>query len=196
MTVVGDGPHRAALERRFEGLGAHFIGYLKGKDLASAYASADAFVYASETETMGNVVLEAMACGCPVIVPRAGGIPSLLSHGTGGFLYTPGNVSDAVQCTRAVLGDPVERDRLGREARQTMEGRDWDRSIGRVRQAYTRAIEEHRIAPAVPTWRTPIARGALLALVSAFQAMSTAAQFLRPRVDHGPAAASSGLLSS
>jgi len=195
LAVVGDGPHRAALERRFQGLDAHFIGYLKGKDLASAYASADAFVYASETETMGNVVLEAMACGCPVIVPRAGGIPSLLSHGSGGFLYTPGDVSDAVQCMRAVIDDAAQRDRLGREARQTMEGRDWDRSIGQVRKAYTRAIEEHRIAPAQPTWRAPIARGTLFALVSAFRIMSKIAQ-LRPPLDHGPAAAvSSGPLS-
>ena len=61
LAVVGDGPQRAELERRFAGLNAHFIGYLKGAELASAYASADAFVYASETETMGNVVLEAMA---------------------------------------------------------------------------------------------------------------------------------------
>src|SRR5260370_38033884 len=87
LAIVGDGPHRPALERRFDGADAHFIGYLKGEELATAYASADAFVYASETETMGNVVLEAMAAGCPVVVPMAGGIPSLVAHGKTGFLY-------------------------------------------------------------------------------------------------------------
>src|SRR5262245_50937055 len=56
LAVVGDGPHRGELERRFAGKNAHFVGYLKGARLAEAYASADAFVYASETETMGNVV--------------------------------------------------------------------------------------------------------------------------------------------
>src|SRR5207253_4845654 len=64
LAIVGDGPARADLERRFQGTDARFVGYLKGEQLAAAYASADAFIYASETETMGNVVLEAMACGC------------------------------------------------------------------------------------------------------------------------------------
>src|SRR5262245_37830097 len=54
LAIVGDGPARRDLEHRFEGVDARFIGYLKGEQLASAYASADAFVYASETETMGN----------------------------------------------------------------------------------------------------------------------------------------------
>src|SRR5262249_24326523 len=81
LAIVGDGPHRGPLERRFVGNNAHFLGYLKGNDLAAAYASADAFVYASETETMGNVVLEAMASGCAVVAPRAGGIPSLVDSG-------------------------------------------------------------------------------------------------------------------
>src|SRR5262249_41320751 len=74
LAIVGDGPHRAALERRFCGTRTNFVGYLAGQELAEAYASADAFVYASETETMGNVVLEAMASGLGVVAPRAGGI--------------------------------------------------------------------------------------------------------------------------
>src|SRR5262245_10865129 len=85
LAVVGDGPRRAELERQFAGRDAHFLGYLKGEELAAAYASADVFVYASETETMGNVVLEAMACGCPVVAAQAGGVPSLVSHGRTGF---------------------------------------------------------------------------------------------------------------
>ena len=62
LAVVGDGPQRADLERRFAGRNARFVGYLRGEELAAAYASADAFIYASETETLGNVILEAMAC--------------------------------------------------------------------------------------------------------------------------------------
>ncbi len=69
LAVVGDGPQRSELEERFAGLNTRFMGYLVGDDLAKAYASADAFVYASETETMGNVVLEAMASGIPVMAP-------------------------------------------------------------------------------------------------------------------------------
>src|SRR5262249_54829294 len=69
LAVIGDGPHRAALERRFRGTRTNFVGYLDRRELAEAYASADAFVYASETETMGNVVLEAMSSGLGVVAP-------------------------------------------------------------------------------------------------------------------------------
>ncbi len=136
LAVVGDGPDRPALERRFAGLDARFIGYLKGEELASAYASADAFLYASETETMGNVVLEAMACGTAVVAPHAGGIPNLLQHGETGFLYTPRDRKDAVQHTRALLDDVCLRGKMGQAARQAIEKRGWEQSIGRVRQVY------------------------------------------------------------
>jgi glycosyltransferase involved in cell wall biosynthesis len=141
MAVVGDGPQRAELERRFADLDVRFVGYLKGEELAAAYASADAFLYASETETMGNVVLEAMASGLPVIAPRAGGIPSLVDHDRTGLLYSPRDVDEAAQLTRDVITDPVLRSRLGRAARATVEGWDWKHSVGRVREFYREAIE-------------------------------------------------------
>src|SRR5262249_58545562 len=133
LAVVGDGPQRAELERRFEGLDVRFQGYLRGEELAAAYASADAFVYASETETMGNVVLEAMACGCPVVAPHAGCVPSLMAHGQTGFLYRPRDLQDAVRCTRTLLGDEGLRSRVGQAARTAIEGRNWEQSVGRGR---------------------------------------------------------------
>ena len=90
LAIVGDGPGRPALERRFAGLNVRFVGYMTGEELATAYASADAFVYASETETMGNVILEAMACGLPVVAAAAGGVPSLIEDGVTGHLFPPG----------------------------------------------------------------------------------------------------------
>ena len=114
LAVVGDGPERPALEARFAGTDTHFVGYLKGEELAAAYASADAFVYASETETMGNVVLEAMACGCPVVAPSAGGIPSLVAHGETGLLYTPRDLEEAVRHTALLGDDPGRRGWPGR----------------------------------------------------------------------------------
>ena len=140
LAVVGDGPERAALEHRFAGTDSQFLGYLKGEELAAAYASADAFVYASETETMGNVVLEAMACGCPVVAPSAGGIPNLVSHGTTGFLYQPRDLQSAVQLTKSLLADDNLRTRVGQPARQAIEERNWEQSVGRVREVYADAI--------------------------------------------------------
>jgi glycosyltransferase involved in cell wall biosynthesis len=170
LAIVGDGPQRAELERRFAGKNAHFIGYLKGEQLAAAYASADAFVYASETETMGNVILEAMACGCPVVAPRAGGIPSLVAHGETGLLFRPGDLEDAVGLTREVLGDEGLRSRLGQAGYEATRGCDWGNSVERVRELYQESIEAYKHAPVRRTWNQRAAAAVTLGLVSAFRA--------------------------
>jgi glycosyltransferase involved in cell wall biosynthesis len=171
LAVVGDGPDRPALERRFHGTDTRFVGYLKGEELASAYASADAFVYASETETMGNVVLEAMACGRAVVVPDAGGIPNLLSHGSTGFLYRPRDLDSAVELTRAVLTNEVLRNTVGQAARQAIEVRNWEQSVGRVREVYAEAVRSERKPALRWTWRERVAQATVTALVSAFRSV-------------------------
>jgi glycosyltransferase involved in cell wall biosynthesis len=168
LAIVGDGPHRAALEARFAGLDVQFLGYLKGGDLAAAYASADAFVYASETETMGNVVLEAMACGCPVVAPRAGGIPSLVTHEETGLLYAPGAVDEAVRLTqRALAADDAGTQRC-RAARQWAEARAWSDAVGHVRAVYQEAIAQvqRKHLGARPRWVAPTV---MTGLVTAFR---------------------------
>jgi glycosyltransferase involved in cell wall biosynthesis len=172
LAIVGDGPLRSELERRFQDCDARFIGYLRGEELAAAYASADAFVYASETETMGNVVLEAMACGCPVVAPRAGGIPNLVDHENTGFLFSPGEAEDARHWTRKVLGDDLLRKRISQAARQAIEDRNWEQSIGRVRQAYQQARAETRSGPGPTTWSESTARMLTNTLVSMFRSVA------------------------
>jgi glycosyltransferase involved in cell wall biosynthesis len=172
LAVVGDGPQRAELERRFEGRNANFIGYLKGEELAAAYASADVFVYASETETMGNVILEAMACGCAVVAPRAGGIPSLVSHGETAMLYTPGSLQEAILATQTLLSDADFRTRMQQAARATVEGWDWENSIDSVRNVYRQAIENYHPVPVQVTWNQGLARMFVSSLVFAFRSVS------------------------
>jgi len=171
LAIVGDGPERAALECRFEGTNSRFLGYLRGEELASAYASADAFVYASETETMGNVVLEAMASGLGVVAPNAGGIPNLLSHGTTGFLYRPRDLQGALQFTRELLADHELRSRVGQAARQAIEERNWEQSVDRVREMYAEAVRSERSPDWRWTWRDRIAQATITALVSAFRSV-------------------------
>ena len=72
--------------------------------------------------------------------PDAGGIPNLVSHGVSGLLHAPRDLAGAVGCTRALLDDPALRARLGQAARQTVEERNWQQSVGRVRQVYQEAI--------------------------------------------------------
>jgi glycosyltransferase involved in cell wall biosynthesis len=172
LAVVGDGPQRTELERLFASRDAHFVGYLKGAELAEAYASADAFVYASETETMGNVILEAMACGCAVVAPRAGGIPSLVRHGETAMLYTPRNLQEAVAATQTLLSDTALRERMRQTARQTVEEWDWEHSIKRVRQVYQQAIQDYRPSSVRYTLRQRLAEMVVSSLVFGFRRVS------------------------
>lgn len=170
LAIVGDGPARASLEQQFAGLDARFIGYLKGADLAAAYASADAFVYASETETMGNVVLEAMACGQPVVAPDALGIPSLFTNGVSGFLYPPRDLPAAVRLTRAILADDALRTQIAVAARQAIEERNWSHAVKRVREVYAEAIRTGK-GPARWSLRDRFIQAATFGIVSAFRSI-------------------------
>jgi glycosyltransferase involved in cell wall biosynthesis len=187
LAVVGDGPQRAELERRFVDTSTRFIGYLRGEELATAYASADAFIYASETETMGNVVLEAMACGRAVVAPRAGGIPNLLTHESTGFLYEPRDLPDALTWTRAVLNDPARNNQIGLAAREAIEKRNWEQSIERVRQVYATAIAAPRRPTVHKLWDDKRARATTLALITAFRCVpgKRGVPPVRPAADFG-----------
>ena len=179
LAVVGDGPHRGELERRFAGKPARFVGYLKDVSLAEAYASGDAFVYASETETMGNVILEALACGCPVVAPRAGGIPSLVSEGETGLLYAPGDVDDAVRATRTVLENPGLRGGLTRAARERIESWNWENAVKRVREVYMETIREFHGNKAKLTMGQRMARVVASSLVWGFKSMAKEGKAVR-----------------
>ncbi len=121
---------------------------------------------------MGTVVLEAMASGCPVVAPRAGGIPSLVEEGRTGLLYAPGDLEDAVRATRAVLDGAAFRHRLGGAVRAAVETRDWKHSIGRVREVYREAIRAFGPAPSRPTPGQCLAWAVASSLVFAFRALS------------------------
>lgn len=142
LAIVGGGPQRDELERRFARHKAHFIGYLKGEDLAAAYASADAFVYASETETMGNVILEAMASGLPVVAAKAGGVPSLVQAGVDGFLFAPRNAGEAADYVQRILRSVDCRDTMSSAAVASVQTRTWQNAANHVRCCYQQIIEE------------------------------------------------------
>lgn len=105
LALVGDGPERQALEEHFAGRPVVFMGMLHGQELSQAYASADIFVMPSETETLGFVVMEAMASGLPVVAVAAGGLVDIITRpGDTGFLYQPSSYEQAakVGCTRGM----------------------------------------------------------------------------------------------
>ena len=123
LAIVGDGPHREALEAHFAGTKAHFVGYLQGLELAAAFASADAFLFPSRTETLGLVLLEAMAAGCPVVAAASGGITDIVTNGVNGYLFEPANPQGLLVATRRLLAAEAtgEREQLRQNARQEAE---------------------------------------------------------------------------
>ncbi|KAG0567518.1 hypothetical protein KC19_7G140700 [Ceratodon purpureus] len=142
LVFVGDGPERPNLEKMFEGKNVHFTGMLTGEALSQAYASGDIFITPSETETLGFVVLEAMASGIPVVCARAGGIPDIVNQdGVTGLLYTPGDLEDCVGKLKALIDSPELRDRIGAAGRREVEKFDWRASTKQVRnEEYSAAI--------------------------------------------------------
>lgn len=125
LALVGDGPERAVLQRRFAGSPVVFTGYLRGEELARAYASADIFVFPSASETFGNAVLEAQASGLPVVAAAAGGPAELVQDGWNGFLFAPEDQEAMIADVRRLAGDRRLAHRLGRAGRVQAETRSW-----------------------------------------------------------------------
>lgn len=146
LALVGDGPHRQQLERVFEGTATTFVGYLSGDALASAYASGDAFVFPSSTETLGLVLLEAMAAGCPVVGANRGGIPDIVTDGVNGRLYEPDQPASLITAVQRLLGDPTTRSQLRQAARLEAERWGWAGATAQLRGYYRQVLERHSLA--------------------------------------------------
>ncbi|KAJ9516133.1 hypothetical protein QJQ45_024563 [Haematococcus lacustris] len=146
LALVGDGPQRAELERHFKGLPAVFMGMLQGEALSQAYASADIFVMPSETETLGFVVLEAMASGLAVVAVAAGGLTDILTQpGVTGHLYPPNDYASAARLIAALAANPEARQAMGQAARAEVEKFGWSAATKTLRETqYSRAIKVSR----------------------------------------------------
>ena len=146
LALVGDGPYREELEKHFEGTPTHFVGYLAGEELASAYASGDAFVFPSRTETLGLVLLEAMAAGCPVVAANSGGIPDIVANGRNGYLFDPTDEQGAIVATQRLIEASTERELLRRNARLEAEKWGWAASTAQLQTFYQRVVAEAPIS--------------------------------------------------
>jgi glycosyltransferase involved in cell wall biosynthesis len=140
LALVGDGPHRNALEKHFEGTPTHFVGYLTGAELGAAFASADAFIFPSRTETLGLVLLEAMAAGCPVVAARSGGIPDIVTDGVNGYLFEPTDEQGAIAATQRLLQQQQERELLRQNARTEAERWGWAAATRQLQNYYRTVV--------------------------------------------------------
>jgi glycosyltransferase involved in cell wall biosynthesis len=142
LAIVGDGPMRRDLERYFEGTDTVFTGYLHGEELVAAYASADLFVLPSKTETLGLVLLEAMAAGCPVVACRAGGVPDAIEDGVTGFLFNPEDRDSFVSTVKEAYMVNAGFDDIRSNARRDVERHGWATATAKLRILYQQAARE------------------------------------------------------
>lgn len=149
LALVGDGPHRQALENYFADTNTNFVGYLTGIDLAAAFASADAFIFPSRTETLGLVLLEAMAAGCPVVAARSGGIPDIVTDGVNGFLFEPTQDDEgAIAATIRLFEQKQEREVLRQNARLEAERWGWGAATRQLQSHYQQVVDRGEFARA------------------------------------------------
>jgi glycosyltransferase involved in cell wall biosynthesis len=146
LALVGDGPHRQALEAHFAGTHTNFVGYLQGLELAAAFASSDAFLFPSRTETLGLVLLEAMAAGCPVVAAGTGGITDIVTDAENGYLFDPSDANGAIEATRRLLANQAERETLRAKARAEAERWGWAAATEQLRQYYREVVARSRLS--------------------------------------------------
>ena len=146
VLVIGDGPARGWFEERLPD--AAFVGFQGGADLGRAVASMDVLFNPSVTETFGNVTLEAMACGVPVVAAKATGSTSLIEDGVNGILVPPGDIAGFADALGAYLADPALRAAHGSAGAETSRAYSWDAINQTMAETYQRLVAARKKASA------------------------------------------------
>jgi glycosyltransferase involved in cell wall biosynthesis len=139
--VVGVGPALEELVKRLPD--TIFTGYLQGKDLSRAYASSDLFLFPSDTETFGNVTLEAMASGLPSVCADATGSRTLVENGETGLLVPAGNAAAFLDAVHHLVDDAPERRRMGIGALGRARQYEWNTILSRMVGFYDEILQPH-----------------------------------------------------
>jgi glycosyltransferase involved in cell wall biosynthesis len=149
LVIVGDGPARAEIQQQLADFPVTFTGYLRGEALATAYASADVFAFPSYTETFGQVVLEAMASGLPVVGLYSEGVCDLVSDGQTGLLDVQRlreeeQVASYRERLVYLVHDYSARYMMGQTAFGEAQRRSWPEAMQCLLQGYNEAVESAR----------------------------------------------------
>ena len=141
LVLAGGGPEEDTLRARL-GSAATFLGWLEGEALARAYADADLFLFCSQTDTFGQVLLEAQASGLPVVAVDAGGPSELIASGRSGVLCPP-RTSALADAVAGLAAHPSSRRRLATGGIAAVRERTWDASLAALGAGWRRALAAH-----------------------------------------------------
>ena len=139
--IVGDGPLRKELEKDAPS-NMKFTGYRSGTELAEFYSVSDLFIFPSPTETFGNVALESLASGTPVVGANSGGVKHVVQQGVTGFLCEPGNDQEFASSIDKLLSHDSLRWQMGSEGRQYALTQRWDQIFEDLLAQYQEVIKK------------------------------------------------------
>jgi phosphatidylinositol alpha 1,6-mannosyltransferase len=145
--IVGEGSEENWLRAHLPN--ATFTGVLRGERLAAAYASFDLFAFPSQTDTFGNVVLEALASGVPAVVMASGGPKFLIRPGITGSIAP--SQWDFISSVNSIMTNPELHRHMRQAARIEALTKDWDNTLESVFAAYQVCVEAHATAGAAQT---------------------------------------------
>lgn len=140
LSIVGDGPERAVLEQIFEGTKTTFVGFQKGEELAKYFATGDAFVFPSISETYGLVISEAMASGIPIIAASSGPTLEQIEDFHTGLVYEPGDINSLLGKI-ALLDSPLQIEKIRLTALRVVKERTWAKATHLLINYYQEAID-------------------------------------------------------
>ena len=141
FVIVGDGPDRIRLSKMTTSKDVIFMGSLGGHELATAYASADVFTFASQADTFGNVVLEAIASGLPVIAYDYVCAHQHVKHNITGWLCSLGHTADLIQSICRLPALPQLR-QMGLLASESVQHSSWQFPVQQLEQALYQVVKE------------------------------------------------------
>lgn len=144
LAIIGDGPARTDIEKRFKGTNTVFTGFIHGEELSKAFATGDAFIFPSVSETLGLVILESMASGLPVIGAKSGPTNEQVAHGVTGMLYENEDLDSMMEAV-SVLEDEEKLETMRRNARNEALDYAWDKTSQRLIDFYMEARDRHSV---------------------------------------------------
>ena len=145
LVVVGDGPHHDRLVRLRDHLGLQdrvtFLGFVDHDRVPSILNDVDVLAMPSRYEELGTALVEAMACGLPVVGTRTGGIPEVVDEGVTGLLVASGDFTAFAAALDRLLEDPALRETMAAQARVRAESYRWERLGAQVLDVYRAALD-------------------------------------------------------